>query len=332
KGLVATACLTAHDRGLFDYDAKLSHYWPELSDAGKREITVRQLMNHRSGLAAFDTPLSIADFQAGQPVIDAMVRQQPLWPPGTRQGYHGVTFGPYVGEIFRRATGMSVGAYFQEHIAAPFGLDVHLGLSPAHHERVATLYPVTPAQRLLKGIPHILKHPASPERRLLRALVDRHSITARAFGSPAELGAKGMHNFNRRIVRELELPWVNGIGTARDIAKMYAILAEGGTLNGQQLLRSETIRPVWARQSFGDDCVIRKLAGWSQGFIKEETHLFSPFTESFGHPGLGGALGFCDPPRRLAWSYVNNALDFRLRSPRALLVSHAIYDSIGVAP
>jgi len=330
KGMVATACLVAHERGVFDYDARLVDYWPELDCGGKRDITVRQLMNHRSGLVAFDTPLTIEDFVAETPVQRAMIVQEPLWSPGTTQGYHGVTFGPYVAEIFRRAVGQTVGSYFREHVAQPFGLDVHIGLPEEHDARVATLYPLSSAQRILKGLPYILRHPKSTEARLLSALVNSGSTTARAFASPAELGAKGVANFNRKIVRRLELPWANGIGTARDIAKMYAVLAAGGTLAGQRLVRAETIAPVWERQSFAMDTVLRKPAGWSQGFIKEETHLFSPATEAFGHPGMGGALGFCDPTRDLAWAYVNNAMDFRLRSPRALAVSHAIYESLGV--
>jgi CubicO group peptidase (beta-lactamase class C family) len=331
KGMVATACLVANDRGLFDYDARLAHYWPELGDIGKRDITVRQLMNHRSGLVAFDTPLTIDDFVQGEPVLQAMIDQQPLWAPGTAQGYHGITYGPYVAEIFRRAVGQTVGTFFREQVAEPFGLDVHIGLPETHDERVATLYPVTPRQRLLKGLPHIFRNPKSTEAKLLSALVNRSSTTARAFASPAELGAKGVQNFNLPLVRRLELPWANGIGTARDIAKMYAILSRGGALNGQRLLSEQTIHPVLSRQSFELDKVLRKPAGWSQGFIKEEPHLFSPFTEAFGHPGLGGALGFCDPTRELAWAYVNNAMDFRLRSPRAIAISHAIYESVGVA-
>ena len=331
KGMVATACLVAHERGLFDYDARLADYWPELGDNSKRDITVRQLMNHRSGLAAFDAPLTIADFERGEPVLQAMIDQQPLWTPGTAQGYHGITYGPYVAEIFRRAVGQTIGTFFREQVAEPFGLDVHIGLSAEHDARVATLYPITSTQRLLKGLPHIFRNPKSTEAKLLSALVNRSSTTARAFASPAELGAKGMHNFNLPIVRRLELPWANGIGTARDIAKMYAILAGGGTFGGQRLVSEHNITPLLSRQSFEVDQVLRKPAGWSQGFIKEEPHLFSPFPEAFGHPGLGGALGFCDPTRDLAWAYVNNAMDFRLRSPRAIAISHAIYESLGVA-
>jgi CubicO group peptidase (beta-lactamase class C family) len=65
--------------------------------------------------------------------------------------------------------------------------------------------------------------------------------------------------------------------------------------------------------------------GFSLGFVKEESHLFSPYSEAFGHPGAGGCVGFADPPRKLAFGYVMNRMDWRLRSPRCLALCHAVY-------
>ena len=53
--------------------------------------------------------------------------------------------------------------------------------------------------------------------------------------------------------------------------------------------------------------------------------IFSPASETFGHPGMGGALGFADPTRELAFGYVLNRMDYRLRSPRSLALCHALY-------
>lgn len=332
KGLVATAFLMLADRGLIDYDAPLADHWPELAKNGKASITLRQLMNHRSGLIALDAALTIDDFESWDPVLAAMEAQEPLWEPGSSQGYHGVTFGPYLAEIFRRVTGGdTLGRFIQSELAGPLGADVHLGLPEADDERVATLYPVTMAQRFVRALPYVLFNDVV-ERRLLRAMTRKRSDTARAFGSPAQLGAKGLQNFNLPRVRRLELPWANGLATARGLATVYSALSTGGSRGGVRVCGQETLAPVQERQSFEPrDRVILKPVGWSQGFIKEETHLFSPNPESFGHPGMGGALGFCDPTRRVSWAYVMNRLDFRLRSPRALALSHALYKSLDAA-
>ena len=328
KGLAAACLLILADRGDLDYDAPLTEYWPEVGRGGKAGITVRQLLNHRSGLVALETPLSIADFESWDPVVDAMCAQEPLWEPGTSQGYHGITFGPYVSELFRRVAKESLGAFLKREIAEPLGADVHVGLPEALDSRVATIYPVTPGQRIMKALPYVMFNKVV-ERKLLSALAKKTSTTSRAFAQPADLGAKGLHNFNLPRVRRLELPWANGIATATGLATVYAALANGGEHDGKRLVSAKAVEALVPRQSFEEtDEVLRKPVGWSQGFLKEERHLFSPVEASFGHAGLGGALGWCDPTNGLSWGYTLNKLDFRLRSPRALALSHALYKSL----
>src|SRR5260370_14514002 len=67
--------------------------------------------------------------------------EEPFWPPGTRNGYHGFTFGWTVGEMVRRAAGVSLGTFFQQEVAKPLGLDFWIGLPEAIEPRVA---PITP--------------------------------------------------------------------------------------------------------------------------------------------------------------------------------------------
>ena len=185
--------------------------------------------------------------------------------------------------------------------------------------------PVGPFERIAKLVPWVIRND-TVERRLLKALLDKRSLTSRAFAHPRALGAGGLHRFHDPDVRRLELPWAGGISSARGLAKVYAALASGGQLGDRVLCRPESILPVQPRQSWQDrDDVLLKALGWSQGFLKEEGGVFSPHPEAFGHPGAGGSLGFCDPTRQLAWAYVMNRMDFRLRSPRAIAVSQALY-------
>ena len=67
--------------------------------------------------------------------------EAPFWPPGTRNGYHGFTFGWTVGEMVRRASGKSLGTFFREEVAGPLGLDFWIGLPEEIEPRVA---PITP--------------------------------------------------------------------------------------------------------------------------------------------------------------------------------------------
>ena len=52
----------AASRGLIDYDDKVADYWPEFAQAGKADVTVRQLLSHQAGLSCAETqPLLLAD-------------------------------------------------------------------------------------------------------------------------------------------------------------------------------------------------------------------------------------------------------------------------------
>ena len=50
KGLAAMAMHLLADRGQLDWDAPVATYWPGFARAGKEDITVRTLLNHRGGL------------------------------------------------------------------------------------------------------------------------------------------------------------------------------------------------------------------------------------------------------------------------------------------
>ena len=125
KGLSGLALALAHSRGLFDYDERISKYWPEFAQHGKDRITIRQLLGHQAGLFAFDEmgdKRVVADLDR---LAVVLVRQKPAWEPGARQAYHAITLGYYESELLRRvdAKRRSLGQYFQDELAGPLGLD-----------------------------------------------------------------------------------------------------------------------------------------------------------------------------------------------------------------
>jgi len=326
KGLTATALLMAADRGKLDYDAPVARYWPGFAREGKGDITVRTLLNHRSGLVGFEMPVTLDDFEGPSPrLLEAMETQRPRWQPGMDQGYHGVTYGPYAGELFRRVMGESIGSFLAREVSEPLDAEVHLGLPAALESKVATMVPTPTFERLTQGLPKLL-FSRGLDGRVYRSVANKRSDTRYAFRHPAELGLKGLQNFNARRVHAMELPWANGIGNARGLARVYGALANGGALDGVRLVRPETLEPLKRRQSWVEqDRVLQKPMGFAQGFIKEETRLFSPNPAAFGHPGAGGTLGFADPDEALGIGYVMNQMAHQVRSPRAIELCHALY-------
>ncbi len=329
KGLAATCLLMLHDRGQLDYDATVASYWPEFAQAGKQDITVRQMLNHTAGVVGVERPISLVDLEDIGVVAKALEVQKPLWEPGSRQGYHGVTYGLFVAVLFRKITGISIGTFLRDEVAKPLEADVFLGLPASEDGRVATTYPQG-KRGLLKNILPRLFLSRGTEGKVYRSVVfDKTSFTGAAFRNPADLGARGVQNFNRTRVRRQELAWANAMGSARGLARVYQALVNGG-LDGVQLVRPEQIDLLVERDSFAEeDSVLKRPMGFSYGFVKEDPGVFGPELSAFGHPGAGGALGWADPVRRLSIAYIPNAMDFHIRSPRTISICDAIYASLG---
>ena len=133
KGLASLTLALAHSRGWLDYDCLVSDYWPEFAQQGKERITVRQLLSHQAGLSAIEgATLDYATLHDLDALADILARQKPAWEPGTRNGYHALTFGFYENELFRRIDPQhrSLGRFFQEEIARPLGAEFYIGLPP----------------------------------------------------------------------------------------------------------------------------------------------------------------------------------------------------------
>lgn len=330
KGLTAMALHLLADRGQLDWDAPVATYWPGFAKNGKEAMTVRTLLGHRGGLPFLDETLNLSatfDPQRREEVCAALERQRPLWKPGTSQGYHAVTYGLYAGELFARIAGEPIGPFLERELLVPLGSDARLGAGPELDADVATLYPPSTGARLAKTLVTALLFPRSNEARVARDTVRRDSVSRRAFLNPRIDLPGGIAAYNDVAVRRVALPWASATASARGLAQAYLPFASGGVHAGRRYLGEPTVRGAYHRDGWSErDRVLQKPLGWTNGFLKEERHVFSPTPESFGHAGIGGSLGWCDPVHELTFGYVMNRMDFRVRSPRALALCHALYD------
>ena len=216
KGLAAMTLALAHSRGWLDYDERVTTYWPEFAQAGKRKVTVRQLLGHEAGLPVVDERLDariLADFDR---LAAAIAKQRPAWPPGKRHGYHGVSLGWYEGELMRRVdpAGPHARALLPEEIAEPLGLDVWFGApEDLPRERLARIERI-PAW---KALPQMRDLP----RPMALAMLNPRSLSFRTFANPR---LRRPADLDRAEYRRLEFPAGGAIGSARDIARAYAAL------------------------------------------------------------------------------------------------------------
>jgi CubicO group peptidase (beta-lactamase class C family) len=130
--------------GKLDLDAPVARYWPEFAQADKGAIPVRWLLDHSAGLPAIDKPLPVGAATDWTVMTEALAAQAPWWTPGEEHGYHALTFGWLVGEVVRRVSGRSIGAYFRDEIAGPLGADFWIGTPPELDERTAELVMSSP--------------------------------------------------------------------------------------------------------------------------------------------------------------------------------------------
>ncbi|MDH5390310.1 MAG: beta-lactamase family protein [Candidatus Bathyarchaeota archaeon] len=319
KGLAAMAMALGESRGLFDYDERISKYWPEFAQQGKDKITIRQLLAHQAGLYALDERVDTTIEADLDKLAVILARQKPAWEPGTRQAYHAITLGFYESELLRRVDPghRSLGRFFHEEIANPLGLDFYIGLpEDIPNDRLARI------QIAIPGFAALKKAPAS----LALAVMNPRSRIRRALWG--ELLEDREHVYPRNV----EVPSGGGIGTARSIAKAYGIFATGGKELG---LREETLKQLMAptvppTRGFYDE--VLKLEGMemSLGFMKPSEKIPFAHPSSFGMLGFGGSFGFADPYAKIGFAYVPNLNDLFLKDPRQDALRMAMYRSIGI--
>ncbi|HEY2448264.1 MAG TPA: serine hydrolase domain-containing protein, partial [Mycobacterium sp.] len=226
KGVAALAVALAVSRGLFGYDDKVADHWPEFAQAGKADVTVRQLLGHQAGLCVLKPAPTVRDVADPARLSSMLAAQKPAWPPGTRHGYHGITLGWYESEFIRRTdpAGRTLGRFFADEIAGPRGLDLHIGLPDSvERERVALLYNWSRAESLL----HLNVMPAA----LVTASFNPVGLLARSAALPRGVVPWG-GDYNRDDVRAIEIPSANGIGTANAVARLYGAAAAGDAALG----------------------------------------------------------------------------------------------------
>lgn len=320
KGLAVLCVLRLVDAGLLELDAPLAQYWPAFAQRGKARITLRQVLGHRAGLPALYPLLSPAHPLEHFHIERHLERARPWWEPGTAHGYHALTIGWLLGRLVHSVTGRTLGRYFADEIARPLNLDVHIGTDPADHARISR-----PVFNLDLLEPHRDLLP------FLRGIVadGTDAMALKALGNPVALG---LHALTLSPTwSRIEQPAANGMATARDLARLYGILANGGkTADGFVLLSEQTLPLCWQEQSHGRDRVLKRVTRFSHGFMLgqpgDRLASYGPGTRSFGHNGLGGTLTVADPDRGVGFGYVTNRFStYFLVDPRPRALLDAFY-------
>ena len=314
KGPVALCAHILADRGLLDLDARVATYWPEFAAAGKENILVRHLLSHRAGLAGLREPHSLAQLYDWELTTGRLAAMEPWWEPGTRSGYHALTYGFLVGEVVRRVSGLLPGAFLEREVTGPLGIDFTIGLPEKEAGRAAELV-----------------HPP----------VASSSEQAAIFSqlAPAAIAAltnpiAGAAEANTPEWRAAEIPAANGHGTARAIAALYGVFAGRGSYGGHRVLSPEAAERVREGQGSCRDLVLG--AGFAHEteiglglWLSGPNGSYGPDPRAFGHDGFGGSCGLADPDAGVSLGYVMNRMGPHIADdPRKSALIDALYGAL----
>ncbi|TSB22709.1 beta-lactamase family protein, partial [Streptomyces benahoarensis] len=296
KGMTALCAHLLVDRGALDLDAPVARYWPDFARGGKGELPVRWLLSHRAGLIAPRAPLPLPAAYDHARVCAALAATEPWWEPGTAQGYHAVTFGYLVGEVIRRITGRTTGAFLRTEIAGPLGARVFLGTPAAEHPRCADMVGQLDARLLAERYPGVPRPPLTS--------LDGHPLAAAALS----LLSVPTGDVNSATYRTAEIPAGNVHASAHGLATVYAALG-GTTLVGADTLaamRRPQGRPGEPDLAMGPLAPPGTDVRWGLGYLLNTQGRAGPNPRAFGHGGAGGSYAFTDPENGLAYAYVMN--------------------------
>lgn len=286
----AWAAVAAHlliERGKLDLQARVAEYWPEFAKHGKRNVTIYHVLSHRGGYPISTTNFDLDAKQSSPRTIEST----PLsWKPGETNGYHAFNFGETIGELVRRVDGREIKAFLREEVFAQIGLvESYLGLPATRPElstRVAYVYEMearTPGSQFRFGDE---SEPPVPEWKFV---------------------------WNRPETHQMVLPSGGGITRARDFARFYGMLANGGEIDGVRVLKPETIQMATRRSNTpGEiDRIMRVPMPWGLGFQlggEPTVPIFgkSSSPHAFGHAGAGCTVGWADPDRSLGFAFLTN--------------------------
>ncbi|KZN23145.1 serine hydrolase [Haladaptatus sp. R4] len=275
------------EQGNANYDDPVVDHWPEFADEGsqKAEITLRHVLSHTAGIPYGEFDERADKWGDWDAVVQAMEDIDPIFDPGEQPAYHTFNYGWLVGELIHRISGQHVDEYIAQNVFEPLDMnDTSLGLNEDEEDTVATL----------TGF----------------EVLDRCRDPGEGLGIPASESAEA---FNQEAVHRAVIPAANGIGTARDMARFYACIANGGELTGNRILSTDTVEIATQThaETESDGTLSRPvryaLGFWTGGLANDMFGTVST-ERMFGHAGLGSIFGWGDPEHSIGFAYVTNGI------------------------
>jgi CubicO group peptidase (beta-lactamase class C family) len=302
KGVATSIAHVLVERGDLGYGQRVADVWPEFAAHGKDFVTLRDVLLHTAGVPGLWPQIHPADLGDWHRVCAFIADQPPWWPPGTRTGYHALTFGFVLGELVRRATGRTLAAALREEIAAPLGITDELLFGvPAH--RLACV--------ARQGPPGAAPPPPPPGSPLDRAIPPGVQPTAAFANCPEVLRA--------------DVP-SQGTMSARAAARMYAALL--GHVDGIELVSRLRLTTMATPTFAGADQVVGIPTTLALGYSPARPGgVDSRPGSTFGFLGSNGCAAYADIDSGVAVAVMRNRMVTDMSAAAA--IDRIIADGLG---
>ncbi len=309
KAAASTIVHILVEKGLFGYDTPVVEIWPEFGAHGKDKVTIRHVLSHSAGVPGVPLTTTIEDLCDWDKMCAAIADEELWWEPGTKIGYHALTFGYIVGEIVRRTTGKPISAVLMDEVSRPLGVpkEMYFGMPRGEQHRLAVLEDA----------------PMSPEMMAQMAQMPKDLPMFKA--APMSLMPNAAFG-NREDVLAADIP-AGGKTSARAIARLYAALL--GNVDGVRLISAQRLREVTTVAMSGPDQVFGMPTKWGLGYSIGGLGSGESQTSIFGVGGVGGSFACGDTATGIAFALTKNRLtqDFNTASKVMELVTRSLTEA-----
>ena len=291
KPVTACCLFILWERGKLNWDDRVADHWPEFARSGKEDVTIGQVLTHRGGFPDSPSHMTWDRWSDWDAAVKAMEELRPDYPPGRVIAYHPRNFGWVIGELVRRIDGRPINRFVREEITRPLGIN-----------------------DLYIGLPEWML----PRVSRLHAMEDCDRR------SQVDL-------YNHPEVHRTVQPSGGGISTARGLARFFAMMQLGGTLDGVTIMSPETVAEVIAPHSEGIDHSLNRRVIRGMGLSLADPRSGDPERldpRTFGHAGSGTSVGWANPDNGLAVAYITNGFRAEVsNTPRLAAISQAITEA-----
>lgn len=325
KGVLSTLIHVLVSQGLLNYDKPIADYWQNFAQNGKQDITLRDVLSHQSGLFNIveitENAKDMLDWQTMLQKVEQMSAKE------KQVAYSALVSGWVLGGLIEQVTAKPLQQVLDDYLLQPMDLlgQVYIGVPAEKVVNVAQIIRKKDEQSkpmLVEDSTNTLNfYQQLPIYQNWQQLFGHKSILTtqdinNLYFSPTKINiddyknalvpiGSRQFNYHHAVSLQAKIPAANGVATAQALAKIYAMLANGGEWQGKKIIQPSVFDELKTIQNQQFDKIMPAQMNWRLGYHRVFA-VGSETEQAFGHMGYNGSVAWCDPSRQLSLAFVHN--------------------------